>query len=706
MFAALLLVMYGFGAADHIFSDSGSLESNQVYSVIGKISKVIEKENSAKIYLESATVRAGEKVFQTGILCSAESVGYMKGDIISFQAELNVFEPPDNPGEFNSQKYYASQNLFYQASPKQINIVSQCKNPWIRGIFQLRKKLYQSYQTIASAKDAGVCISMVLGDKSLLQEEMKNLFQENGIAHILAISGLHISIIGLTLYQFIRKRGVNFSISAAVSVWVMISYGIMTGNSISTIRAVVMFGVTVYAQVLGRTYDSISAVCLSAGLIILRYPYCIYNSGFYLSFGAVLGIVMICPVIIRTFEIKNVLLKGFAVSFSVTLATLPVLSYFYYEIPTYSVLLNIVVVPCMTMLIASAVLAGFAGIFCVPLGVFLMGAASYIIRFYEIICEFAGKLPGATKILGAPKIWQILVYEIVLFGVIFLTNHLKKRGSYVFSIGIILAICILLVRFHSGMEVVMLSVGQGDCMYVSCGKYNLLIDGGSSSEKSVGKYTIIPFLKYKGVSSLDYVVLTHPDSDHYSGLMELLEDGTIKAACFVMPDIAAPDEAYMEVYRKAAAFAGRVDTISAGEMLINDTIQLKCLHPSKDYAYQSVNDYSLVFRISYGQFDMITTGDLENTGESSILKHFALQQAEVLKCAHHGSGGSTSEPWLAAVRPEYVLISCGRNNRYGHPHPDTLQRIEDVGSRVLATPECGAIIIEVDKKVRIEGFLE
>lgn len=706
MFAALLLIMYGCGVADHISSDSRSLESNQFYSVIGKISKVIEKENSTEIYLERARVqKESGNIMVTGILCSAEDIGYMKGDIISFNARLNEPKSPENPGEFNARHYYAAQNIFYLAKPDQINMVKKCGNPWLKGIFWLKKRLRRSYMEIASLQDAGVCISIVLGDKSLLSDELKNQFQNNGIAHILAISGLHISIIGLNLYQFIRKRGVNFSISAAISVLIMLSYGIMTGNSVSTIRAVVMFGVTVYAQVFGRTYDSISAICLSASVIILRYPYCIYNAGFYLSFGAVIGIVVLNPAIIRCFEIRNLLLKGFVASLSVTMTTLPIVAASYYEIPVYALFLNIVVVPCMSLLMVSALLAGFVGIVCVPAGIFLMGPASFIIQFYQVICGLAESLPKATEIIGAPEIWRIVAYEILLLGGAVLAMHRKKKGAHMVMAGIAAALCILLVRFPNGMEIVMLSVGQGDCMYISSGKYSILIDGGSSSKKNVGKYTIIPFLKYKGVRSLDYVVLTHPDSDHYSGLLELLEDGRITVKCFVMPYITAPDEAYRNVYERAAAHAKSMGTMSAGEMLIDDGLQVKCLHPSQDYVYASANDYSLVFQITYGQFDMITTGDLESSGEMSIQNHFDLKQVEVLKCGHHGSSTSSGEPWLAALQPDIALISCGRDNRYGHPHEETLERLEKSGTKVFRTDESGAIEIKVrNGKVLISSY--
>lgn len=680
------------------------MESGNVYSVIGKISKTVKNGDSLQIFLEKAVVTGpnGELV-HTGVVCYALDEGYIKGDTISFACELKKVPSPDNPGEFDLSRYYAAHNIFYQAYPKEIDLRKPCSNPWILGIFRLKEKLRQTYLAIGDEKEAGVCISMVLGDKSELSDDLKKIFRDNGIAHILAISGLHISLIGMSIYGILRKTGINFGISAGVSSFVMLSYGIMTGNSVSTIRAIVMFIMTIYAQVFGRTYDSISAMCLSAIIILIRYPGSIYNSGLYLSFAAVSAIVLMNPVIIRLFEIKNILVKAFMLSLSVTISTLPILAFSYYEIPLYAIFLNMLVVPCMGMLMTSALLAGIGGILNKYLGIFCLGPASFIIKFYEKICNLVQLLPGNKQIVGAPAVWQMLIFELVLWGTVWLFTRKILKSKGLFTALCTFAVLFLLWRPEAEFEMVMLSVGQGDCMYLSGNGCHILIDGGSFTEKNIGANTILPFLKYKGVRSLDYVILTHPDKDHYSGILEIMEDGSIPIDCFVMPGIDSKDENYLKLWEIGQKFARQLKEIYGGEYLIKDNLVIRCIHPRRGYSAVSVNDYSASFWIQYGNLDIITTGDLEQSGETDVLNYFPLHTIEILKCGHHGSSSSSGEQWVNALKPTIALISCGRNNRYGHPHNETIERLEAAGSRILRTDELGAIMFSITPSGKLEG---
>lgn len=697
-----------FGAADAVSLNHFIPENQKIYNITGKITKTVEKKGYNLIYLENAEIY-DEDTFtgKTGIIVNVfTDHSYMKGDKLLMKGCLEKFETPDNPGEFNSEKYYASQNIFYRLDLKDIQVIKPCDSFFLNIIFKIKELLEDSYKNISDEDISGVCISMVLGDKSELSDELKNLFQDNGISHILAISGLHVSIIGMTFYKILRRLGISFQISAGLGMLLMVSYGIMTGNSVSSIRAIVMFGLTVYAEVLGRTYDSISALCLSAIIIMVKYPYIIFNSGFLLSFGAVIGIIFVCPALKEMFPVKNRIINSLLVSISVNLITIPIIMTTYYEIPVYSVFLNIIIVPLMTILMAGAIMGGIAGIFCRPLGIFLIGPTVFIIRLYDFICKIALKLPYADYITGSPSTRQIFIYYILLCIMILCIKFMGKKISRISLLFLAAAVCSLFIRIKKGMEIVMLSVGQGDCMYISYGKYDILIDGGSTSEKSVGKYTILPFLKFKGVSGLDYVILTHPDWDHYSGLVEIMKDNSISINKYIMADINNPDESYNNLYDIAETYCGDICTVKAGDIIIDDDFTVKCIHPSADYKYSSANDYSVTLLISYRDFDMITTGDLENAGEESIIFNEMAEDVEVLKCGHHGSSSSTSEKWLNLLKPEITLISCGRDNIYGHPHQETLKKLQDVGSRYYISHETGAVTIWTNgKEIRVKKLL-
>lgn len=707
--AAFIILWYGFGAAAAVSLNHFIPINQKIYNITGKITKTVEKNEYNVIYIENARIYDGNAFAgKTGIIVNIYTDNvYLKGDELLMRGCLEQFETPDNPGGFNLKKYYASQNIFYRLDLSDIQVIKPCDSFYLNTVFKIKSLLKASYNKIADEKTGGVCISMVLGDKSLLPDELKTLFQDNGISHILAISGLHVSIIGMTFYKILRRLGVSFRVSAGLGSFLMISYGIMTGNSVSSIRAIVMFGLAVYAEVLGRTYDAVSALCLSAVIIMIKYPYAVYNSGFLLSFGAIGGIIFVSPALKKLFHVKNPVINSLLVSISVNLTTIPVIMSVYYEVPVYSVFLNIIVVPLMTILMASAVMAGVVGIFSRMLGIFLIGPAVFIIRLYDFICRMAEKLPYSNCITGAPSYKQIFIYYMLLCIMLLLINLMKDRIHKSVLLFLAAAVFALLIRVKNGLEIVMLSVGQGDCMYISCGKYDILIDGGSTSEKSVGKYTILPFLKYKGVSELDYVILTHPDSDHYSGIVELMKDNSIAINKYIMADINDADENYNKLYNLAEIYCKDISTVKAGDMLIDDDFTVKCIHPAEDYNYSSTNDYSVTLLISYGEFDMITTGDLENAGEESIICSGMAQDVEVLKCGHHGSSSSTSEKWLNILRPEVTLISCGRDNIYGHPHEETIKKLNDAGSRYYISYDTGAVAIWTDgKEISVKKLLQ
>lgn len=227
-----------------------------------------------------------------------------------------------------------------------------------------------------------------------------------------------------------------------------------------------------------------------------------------------------------------------------------------------------------------------------------------------------------------------------------------------------------------------------------------LIDGGSSDVKQAGRYRILPFLKEQGVGKLHFVMVTHTDKDHISGVEELLlqaaEPGGVRIGALLLSEQSYREEAGRELAALAKKAGAAVKVIKAGTVLEDKGVKLFCLHPGREGQYADRNAGSLVFRLAYKEFSMLLTGDLEETGEKEILEQGTDIRCEVLKVGHHGSRFSTSEEWLRKVQPKLTLISCGRNNSYGHPHEETLERLEDAGSRKLLTMEEGAVTIRSD----------
>jgi competence protein ComEC len=656
---------------------------------------------------------------------------YHVGNHIIVSGTIRKFSTNTNPGGFNEHLYYKSQNISYKVNAESITLVDGSYSKFHSILNIIKEKLIQIYNTILPEKEAGTLIAMVLGEKYLLGDEIKTLYQENGISHILAISGLHISMVGAAIYFMLRKLRLGLVASTVISLVFVYSYGMLTNFSVSTNRAVVMYSIMLLANLIGKTFDILSALSLSAFLILLQNPMELFQAGFLLSFCAVLGIALVLPCLNSLHEAKSALLKGIYVSASAQAFTLPLVMYYFFQIPVYSVFINLIIVPLTSILMLTALLSGIVGVLSISLGIFLAGGANYILIFYEIVCSMGSNLPRNLITVGRPGIIRIMVYFLILFIFIIGTKmYEKKRLLYLV---LVLAVLVLIIpKPREGLSVTMLDVGQGEAIFMETDTgTTYLIDGGSSDVNQVGRYRITPYLLSRGIDILDYVVVTHTDTDHVSGLIELMEGEQIKIKSMMLPNTTTKNEIYLKLEALATDKAVKLMYIVSGDMIIDANVRMTFLHPPIGYQPTSNNDYSAVLSISYDEFDMLLTGDIEAKGERELIEIFKGHDAnnidrynsgnsdadhivsyvqtdyDVLKIAHHGSRNSTSEEFLTIIKPEFSLISCGKNNRYGHPHVELLERLDDMGSEVVITYESGAIIIKTDgKRMVVEEYLK
>jgi competence protein ComEC len=627
-----------------------------------------------------------------------------EGDRVLVDGRLGLFDPASNVGEFDSEKYYRSHGIYSKCNGKSITVLKKNENRILTVIFRLKSGMVQACKSLADEADAGVIMSVALGDKSELDGDIQGLYQRSGIAHILAISGLHISMVGMVAYGVLRWLGLGILESAAASICLIVAYGTMTGNATSAIRAVCMFSVGVNARVVGRKYDMITAAGLSAILILAEYPLLLFDSGFQLSFGAVLGIAVVFPVLRGLFPIDSDRLSGciaarlvdaVLISISVSLVTIPVLLCSFHELPLYSLFLNMVVVPLMGLIMACSLGGCVVGMVFPLGGRFLFGTVHYTLTFVSWLCRLVSGLPNARLVPGDPTVAKLLVYYFLLFVLVILIWRLsgagKKlvwllgRGAAVLAI-ITVMLLVMLYTPVTSLQVRMLSVGQGDGILVRIpGGMTLLVDGGSSDNKSLGKYVLAPCIKASGADTIDYVFVSHADNDHISGVKYLVENQQstgVKVGMLVVAANAVADAALEEL--KALCLGNGVSVALAGSDMditgADGRFSIRLLYPAEQPATTDRNAASMVLRLEYGDFSMLFTGDLGSDGERRLVEDAAGSlRCSVLKVAHHGSRYSSGEDFLSAAKPQYAMISCGEGNSYGHPHTETLERLEDLG---------------------------
>ena len=429
-------------------------------------------------------------------------------------------------------------------------------------------------------------------------------------------------------------------------------------------------------------------------------PRYLTDAGFLLSFFAVLGVAVLAPLIRNTCSCKNKLLESFLVSLAIQLTTIPIVLYFYFEIPLYGVLLNLVVIPLMSLVLGFGIAGGMAGLIFIPAGIFLVSPCYYILGLYKYLCAAVLNLPLAKIIVGKPDLWQMVVYYLLLLAICLIKSKQKSGEIFKWVWGTAFLMFLISRQPGSGMRITFLDVGQGDGICIQApGGINCLIDGGSSDVKQAGSKRIEPFLKSRGIRKIDYLFISHMDADHINGIMELLEAYALNLAGenasgvsirrLVLPKLAKKDEEYLEIEKIAKKNKIMVLYFQKGDKILNGRFSFSCLHPSQNSASEDRNENSMVLQMEYKDFRVFFAGDVEGSGEEEMIDE--LTGADLLKVAHHGSRNSTPDTFLDAVRPGIGILSCGKDNRYGHPHVELINRLKRAGVAYYATMDYGAL---------------
>ncbi len=729
--AGCLLLFFGIGYLRMQIENKESkadflAQKEELVAVEGTLYKTKETVYYRQYFLKDVRIicKTGEKrkagAIQISVKTEAATNLVQIGNRIGTKGVLEIPEHATNPGEFDWYRYYKALGIQYQVKAEQIWILKRDVNVVQESLKKLKERLKMVYQKICTEKDYGIFCAILLGEKQELDGEVKSLYEENGISHILAISGLHISLIGMGFYYFLRKWFGFFS-SEVIAGVIMTAYVQMTGAGVSTVRAYTMFLILLTAAVLGRTYDSLVAAGWIALLLLIRNPYLIYYTGFLLSFGAIVGISVVGSFLNEYVKSKNLIIRGMISSISVTWITLPISAYFFFSYATWSVVLNLIVIPCMTLVMISGIVGGLFGLWVPAFGMLGIGIGHDILWIYEKICLFVKQLPKHQLLIGRPSWWQIGIYYAVLAGICLWLNGRQKetieeKEKNYFLVGKRIAVCLgmmflllFLLRFRKAgrLEVTFLDVSQGDGIFLRLPSGAVcLIDGGSSDIKKVGTYRILPFLQSEQVEELDFVFISHVDQDHISGVKEILESGDCKIKTLCLPDIAEEDQAYLGLVQMAKQAGSQVMYLKAGDRISEEDVVLQCIHPKGGITWADRNDYSMVLWLQYKEVDFLFTGDIGIEQEQKIIS-FLPRKLEVLKAAHHGSQYSNSKELLEWINPTYAVISCGEGNSYGHPHTEAIERIVNCEAEILMTQEKGAILFFSDGiKLKWKGFLE
>lgn len=666
------------------------------------------------------------------------------GQTIAFSGKVQLYESATNPGQFDYYRYNCKKNNLFLVKDAKLESAGSKYNHLTDTLYRIRVRGEELLAGLLNPVDSAIMKAMLFGNKSEIDEDIRDSFQRNGIAHILAISGLHISFMGMGLYKLLKYIHIPIPISIIISETFILLYGMMVGMGTSASRAICMFSTFLLSGIVLRSYDMLTAMSFSLIILLVSNRGNLWDIGFLLSFMAILGISFFAGCFRKyVWNYPDKLSAAFASAF-ITLATLPIILSSFYQVAWYTVLLNLLIIPLMSVLLTAAIFMlliqsliicmSSVPLFTEALGVILRAdtfVVTGILRIYKFTCSFLERLRLGRGNLGAPNTWQVIIYYVLLtavcVGIPAKLYNIMSTKMKAFNIhplrsartvpSILLSMILLAVditflanHYHTGVDIYMLDVGQGDSMAIRTDDNHwYLIDGGSSDVRKVGENRIIPFFQYMGVDDIEGIILTHPDADHINGVEEIVDSSLIENLrihnIVAFSGFDDGEDGWRGLLSKAKEQGVTTHYVSAGDRISDGKLIIEVLGPDRNVSTADVNDASLVLRITYGRISMITTGDMSTSGEERLLRQQVLERVSILKVAHHGSDSSSSSSFLEAISPQIALISAPIHSRYGHPHESVIKRLEEIGTNIYCTKDYGAVKIHIDgEKLQIFSY--
>ncbi len=634
------------------------------------------------------------------------------GEMVRVSGKLGLPARALNPGQFDYRRYLANGGIHQELRAAALSC-RRLQGDWLtslgRRLLRLRLAAEQALDDSLGRETARPMKAFLFGEKSELEPSERDDFNRTGIAHVLAVSGLHVGLVLGFFYFALRLLRCPLRWAMLGALFCAVLYTLSTGAGLPAIRATLMAAVAVLSFLFGRESDLFSAVLLVGLFFLLLNPGSLYLAGFQLSFLATLGIIALAPRLEKRLDfIPGRYLRSLAaVAVSAQLSVLPLTAYHFHLVAPVGFLFNLLVVPLLSVALA----LGFVTMLLCVAAPFLAQvfgasgglAASLLLRSSKLCAA----LPGGYFHLPSPMPITVAAYYLLLFS---LAGYLfsSRRGRVLLLALLLLCLNGELVRSwqrapRGELEVSFIAVGQGDAALLRRrGGGAMLIDCGRGPPADAGSRVIAPFLWEMGVRRLDAVVLSHADYDHVGGLRYLLRNFKVAS---VVEAVGARGEskAYREL-EGAVEEAGVKRYFAALGQEIGGLgeVKIKVLHPPLGGYPGDANDNSLVFLVESGGFRAFFGGDAGRKVEESLLAALASRRLDVLKVGHHGSSTSTSARFLSAARPRLAVVSCAEREEHKLPNTEVLKSLLFSGARVLRTDKCGMVTVVVGEDGRVE----
>ena len=674
-----------------------------------------------------------------------QEVNLEYGDKIFITGEFQEPQGMRNEGGFNYKEYLKSLNIYGSVKAKNIKVIEQNKgNIFMNFTYKISDEIKENIEEFMGEKYSGLLLGLLLGDSSKIDENMEENFKITSLTHILAVSGAQVSYIIAAMYSLL-KRKIGIQKTRVVIIASLIFYTALTGFSPSIVRAGIMGIILMISGLVFRKNDIINSIAISLFFMLVYNPFLLENVGLQLSYLGTIGIIGFNKTIIlilKNIQIRNrkwkykinrklILLISkikeiLAVTMSASLAVVPVMIYHFNLFGTYFLITNLlasIIIGPITLLGTLLVIISF-------ISINIAKILSYILKFLIDILLFISsfsKLPISKIYIPTPTITFIIIIYLSLIISLFIYKvfhernpnttilrvrnllalvkyKFKQNRNYIIKriviINIVIFLCIIFIP--RDLKINFVDVGQGDSTFIITPKNKtILIDGGGSNTGSfdVGENTLLPYILDKGYNKIDLMIISHFDSDHVGGLLTILEEIKVEKV------LIAKQEEQSENYKRFLNIVKEknipVIVGKRGDKInIEKDLYLDILFPESEQIEENViNNNSLVFNIHYNNFSMLFTGDIEEIAEKRIIEitNKSRLKADIIKIPHHGSKTSSTRELLEIVLPKIALIGVGKDNLFGHPSSETIDKLDELEIKTYRTDINGEIMINVNK---------
>jgi competence protein ComEC len=652
-----------------------------------------------------------------------------------------------NPGAFDPARYLRAQGIALEgwvATDAVLELIPQQGGlPILAAVYALREHLLEVIDRAFPAPTAGLVKAMLLGDRSDIPEAANDAFLQSGTYHILAISGLNVSVLAGALYFFLKLLRVPIRGRAAVCLMVVTGYAALAGGGASVVRAAVMADVFFLAALLDREADLLNALAIAALGLTVWNPPVVQDVGFLLTFAATLGIVVVVERLLTpavdpwadprpaappaggppapatpTGARRAVaaagrwILEAVAVTLAATAATLPILAVYFNRVSLVGLVANLPIVPLSSALTATGTAAA-AFLAVVPGGLPPLNWVNEVIVAWLLrLAGWFAAVPYASVHLPTPTLPMVLCYYVGMAGLVAWRyggpwRRAGRRAAAGAAAGLVLLVAARLAPAHrpDGFRATVLDVGQGDGIVVELpGRRVMVVDAGGMWDHAfdVGDRVVAPYLRWRWIGRIDVLVITHPHPDHANGARALLRDFRVGEVWEPGVPSGLPAAGWVAEWTSQHGIPRHTVRSGFPSRRWGD-VEVEALHPppggllwgSPRGPASDTNSNSIVLRLRVNGRSLLLAGDLEAEGEAVLLAARRPLDAEVLKVPHHGGRTSSTPGFLGRVGPKVAIVSAGYRNRFRHPHPETLARYREIGARIFRTDLHGAVTVEM-----------